>query len=85
MATHIEGSQYIDNVLLSFGKSCYFNYEPNGWYIRLELPFTKVVDYVDVQDFMNKSGPCRKTYLWFKRPGIKRVLKVNVWKPISFT
>jgi len=85
IATHIEGENYIDNVLLSVGKSFYFNNEPNGWYIRLELPFTKTVDYVDAQDFLNKTGPCRKIYLWFKRPGIKRVLKANVWKPMLNT
>jgi hypothetical protein len=85
MVQHIEGDKYLDNILLSIGKSYYFNMEPDGWYIRIEMPFTKVTEYVDATDYSKKIGPCKRVYLIRSRPGIERLLKVAVWKPVSIT
>lgn len=83
--THIDGDHYASNTFLSIGKNIKFNMEPWGWYIRLELPFTKIVDYVDAHNFIKKFGPCRKVFLIRRVPGIKKLIKVNAWNPISST
>jgi hypothetical protein len=83
--THIDGDTYTSNTLLSIGKNIKFNMEPWGWYIRLESPFTKTVNYVDAHDFIKKEGPCRKVFLIRRVPGIKKLIKVNAWMPISNT
>lgn len=81
--THIEGNRYDSNVLISMGKRYYFNNEPNGWYIRLELPFTKSREYVSSKDFETKIGPCRKAFLWTKVSGRRKPIHISLWVPIN--
>ena len=96
--THIEGEPYVSNVLLAFGKCVKVNYQPygkhvyssevigtqdDGWYIRIESPFSKVVTQMDAHDFTVKTSPHRKIWLFKRRPNIKKILKVYAWLPID--
>ena len=80
---------YVDDCILSVGKR-YMHKTINvdtsliydGWYIRVELPIPKTVTYMCANEFINKTGKCRKVFLWFKRPKYNHITKTSVWKPI---
>lgn len=72
---------FLENVFLSFGK-VFTNDVPDGWYIRLELPFIKHMTYLDPCDFLEKMGQCRKVYLWRKRAKYSKIFKTSAWRPI---
>lgn len=79
---HIDGNCFPSNVFLSFGKIIYFNMEPCGWYLRIELPFSSITSYVDANDFSIKTGRCRNAYLIRKIIGIKRISILSANIPI---
>jgi len=96
--TNIQGEPYVSNVLLSFGKSIKVKYQPyskhvyssdvigtqnDGWYIRIESPFSKVVTQMDPYDFIVKTRPHRKIWLFRRRPSIKNIIKSWAWLPID--
>lgn len=52
-----EGGVYLSNVFLSFGKT------ENGWYIRIELPFSFTDNnFYDLMSNSYKPTKCRKVY-----------------------
>jgi hypothetical protein len=96
--THIEGEPYVSNVLLAFGKNLRPAYKPygkdvyssevigiqdDGWYIRIESPFSKVVTQMDPHDFTVKTGPHRRIWLFRRRPSIKNIIKSWAWLPVD--
>lgn len=96
--THLEGEPYVSNVLLAFGKNSRPEYQPygkhvyssevigihdDGWYIRIESPFSKVVTQMDPHDFTVKTGPHRKIWLFKRRPNIKGLIKSWAWLPVD--
>lgn len=96
--THTEGEQYVSDVLLAFGKSIKLEHnryskhvyssevigsQDDGWYIRVESPFSKVVTQMDPQDFTVKTRPHRKIWLFRRRPSIKSIIKSWAWFPVD--
>ena len=96
--TNIQGEPYVSNVLLAFGKSIKVKYQPyskhvyssdvigtqdDGWYIRIESPFSKVVTQMDPYDFTVKTGPHRRIWLFRRRPSIKNIIKSRAWFPVN--
>lgn len=78
---HIEGEEYQSNIFLSVGGVR--NNNRRGWFMRLESPFVKIVEYVDPDDFIMKKGPCSNVYGWFKMSGIKKIIHHVVLLPLD--
>ena len=61
--------------------------ESEGWFVRIELPFTRTVTYTDPNDFFVKHGKCRPTWLISKRTNRKGQTfknKIFMWLPLEF-
>jgi len=65
-ADRSEGEKYGEDTFLTVGK-CVIDRYVVGSYIRIELPFTRVVEYVDCVTFRSMTGPCRPAWLRAKR------------------
>jgi len=96
--THTAGEPYVSNVFLAFGKNLRHEYklqckhvyssevigiQDDGWYIRIELPFSKVVTQMDPHDFTVNTGPHRRIWLFRRRPNINRLIKSWAWLPVD--
>ncbi len=76
----VEGDLYSHEAIIIFGRSTLLTGKKDGWYIKLQTPFTLLKDYVDPNDFIKKTGQCRKLWHWRYRPGNK-LIHVSLWAP----
>lgn len=59
IASHYEG-QYFERAIIAFGR-CYDYHGVNGFYFKLESPFTKMIeDYMSPADYIVRPTLCRR-------------------------
>lgn len=80
-SNHIDGGPFENNILISVGRCKSMELNNTGWYIRLELPFTKDCLY-DLSDGFKKLGPCRRILSIKKIYGVNKFITTSLWIPI---
>jgi hypothetical protein len=79
-----EGEAFIRNTIVSMGACIGGNGNPDGWYIKLELPFKKNKQYLDTHTFKDTSGPCRYAMVFRYRPkSAAKYFSIKTWIPIN--
>ena len=77
-----EGQPFTRDYIVSVGRSITRHGEADGWYIKFELPFKKLKQYIDPTTFEMTSGPCRYVAVLRVRED-KRFFIINMWTPIN--
>lgn len=62
-----EGGYYGRNAIVSYGTSILSNGKYDGWYFKLESPFSITKKYIDANTFEIAEGPCRFSILYTRR------------------
>ena len=77
-----DGESYPRGAFLSFGK-CYLSEEYDGWYIKIETPFKRNMNYIGPSDFLEKYGRCQFMTAIRWRPKYPRTpFIVKMWVPV---
>ncbi len=93
---HREGEAFPTNTFLSFGRMIQEVYRSdptrtveafNGFYVVIQLPYKKVMRYVEPQGYLFRRGYCRPTWLFMRREpkftGLKKTFKTFAWSPVD--
>lgn len=76
-----EGDQFEQRVFLTVGKQFIAN-QPDGWYIKFELPFTFNKHYTNATTFEIEKGKCRYHWLYRRRKNGKSFVSKS-WMPLK--
>jgi hypothetical protein len=81
----VEGDIYRPDIFLSVGKLTTTTKQYDGWFIKLEIPFTFMSKYTDINTWQRLTGPCRLHFLYRHRPNgrsffIKVIMPVLSYK-----
>lgn len=77
-----EGQSFTRDFILAGGQSIRGNGEADGWYIKFELPFKKLKDYINPTTFEMTLGMCRYVVLLRVRAD-RRFFIINMWTPTN--
>ena len=78
-----EGEAFPRDAFLSFGK-CQRQTQPDGSYIKIELPFKRTLNYINPSTFEKTHGPCRYVWILRLRPNkLEKYFTIKMWVPVN--